>query len=534
MTTASELLLQGKKEQVWKKYCGFLDLSLDEFMQIQERLLGEQLAYLGASPLGRRLLGIEPPGSLGEFRSRVPLTTYDDYAGDFDAKDDDALPEKPFLWAHTSGRSGIKKWFPYSEPSFHKLGEQVLGGVILASARRHGEVRVEEWDTLLSNTPPRPYISGVVLRALAEQFNFNFIPALEKTEDMEFQERITTGFKTAMKTGIDVLGSISVVLVKMGESFEQGANTSGSLSLDMLHPKVILRYLRGFVKSKRAGRPVLPKDLWSIKAIVTGGMDVSIYKERIAYYWGVLPFEQYGSTEVGVLASHSWTKDGMTFLPDAAFLEFLPLEELDKLKADPAYIPKTDLMNEVQTDKIYELVATSFHGNSLVRYRTNDLMKFTTLQDENSGVALPQMEFVSRMAGVIDLSGFSGIMDEKLFWQAMVKSGIPYEDWVIRKEASDGKARLHLYIETSSDLESQVIGRRVNDSLKQLNPYYADFTEMIDENPFLVTILSPGTFSGYMLAMVEAGANLAHLKPPHMNASDEVVQTLLRVNNQSA
>ncbi len=57
---------------------------------------------------------------------------------------------------------------------------------------------------------------------------------------------------------------------------------------------------------------------------------------------------------------------------------------------------------------------------------------------------------------------------------------------------------------------------------------------MIDENPFVVKIFKPDTFRGYMLEMVEAGADLAHLKPPHMNASDDVINTLLRINNQIA
>lgn len=31
------------KKEIWEEYCGFLDLSLDKFMQIQHRLLMEQM-----------------------------------------------------------------------------------------------------------------------------------------------------------------------------------------------------------------------------------------------------------------------------------------------------------------------------------------------------------------------------------------------------------------------------------------------------------------------------------------------------------
>ncbi len=41
MTSLSTLLKQGRKEEIWTKYCGFLDLSIGEFMEIQERHLLE-------------------------------------------------------------------------------------------------------------------------------------------------------------------------------------------------------------------------------------------------------------------------------------------------------------------------------------------------------------------------------------------------------------------------------------------------------------------------------------------------------------
>lgn len=46
MATAAELLRQGRRDEVWRKYCGFIDLSLEGFMEIQERLLMEQTDLL--------------------------------------------------------------------------------------------------------------------------------------------------------------------------------------------------------------------------------------------------------------------------------------------------------------------------------------------------------------------------------------------------------------------------------------------------------------------------------------------------------
>jgi len=434
-------------------------------------------------------------------------------------------------WARTSGRSGKMKWIPYTRQSYQRLGERVLSGVILAAARYKGDINIAEHDTLITNTPPRPFVSGVALQALAEQFNFKFIPPLDQTEKMEFQERIVKGFEAAMIDGIDILGSLSVVLVKMGERFAQGAQTT-KLSMKMLHPKVILRFLRAFIRAKIEKRGILPKDLWKVKGIPSGGMDTSIYKDKIAYYWGIPPYDQYGSTEEGAIATQSWTKKTMTFFPDAAFLEFIPEDEWAIWRMDHSYRPKTVLLNEVQPHKRYELVITNFYGKPLLRYRLHDLFMINALEDSETGIRLPQVTFVGRSNDFIDLSGFTGLIDEKMVWRSILNTGIDYEEWSIRKEIEDGTPMLHLYIETRDGVDANTVQKKVHESMKLLNPYYADYEKMIEKESLKVTILAHGTYSTYSKEMHAAGADLAHLKPPHMNPTDHTVEHLLEIHRR--
>ncbi len=42
--TLLDLYRRGDNGEIWKRYCGFLDLSLDEFMASQDRLLEDQLS----------------------------------------------------------------------------------------------------------------------------------------------------------------------------------------------------------------------------------------------------------------------------------------------------------------------------------------------------------------------------------------------------------------------------------------------------------------------------------------------------------
>jgi phenylacetate-coenzyme A ligase PaaK-like adenylate-forming protein len=269
-----------------------------------------------------------------------------------------------------------------------------------------------------------------------------------------------------------------------------------------------------------------------LKALPCGGADTAIYKDKIAHYWGVDPFEQYGSTEEGAIATQCWNKRYMTFFPDAAFYEFIPEEEWYRWHCNPAYRPQTVLLNEVRPGKKYELVITNFYGKPLLRYRTYDLIEFPILEDAETGVKLPQMAFVGRSNDFIDLAGFTGLIDEKMVWKAISNTGIPYQEWAMRKEKEDGNPILRLYMEPIGAIDKETIQRKVHEALKGLNSFYADYEAMIEKPALEVTVLNPGTFQHYMQKKQAAGADLAHLKPPHMNPTDEVISLLLDLDQQ--
>jgi len=530
MATVTELIKQHRQDEVWQKYCGFLDLTLSEFMAIQERLLQEQLQLVGRSKLGHMLMGDDPPRDVEEFRRRVRLTTYEDYAPYLDEKREDALAEKPVAWAHTSGRSGFYKWMPYTARAFTRMGAGMLTALLLTTARQRGEVRLESGDVFVYNVAARPYVSGYAALSLAELFDFRYVPSLEEMEDMSFQERIQVSFRMGLRTGIDIIGSISSVLVKVGEQFAEGAGKV-SFSPALLHPTVLFRLGQAFLRSRLAGRSLLPKDLWRVKGTAVGGTDTAIYRSKIVEYWGVEPHEVYGCTETaGAMAIQSWDRKGLFFLPDACFYEFIPEDEWARHRADQSYVPQTVLMNEVETGQRYEMVISNFYGGPFLRYRLYDVIKFISLGDKKVGIELPAMVFVSRDADLIDLAGFTGLIDEKLVWQAIENSGLPYVEWAIRKELMGDHAGLCLYVELKEDLSVEEVARRMHEELKALNPFYEDMARYLEIRPLRVTLLSPGTFLRYMRERQAAGADLAHLKPPHMNAQDTVIADLLRAS----
>jgi hypothetical protein len=72
MPRAVELWQQGRSEELWQMCCGYLDLSLEQFMHIQRRLLSEQLNLLNRSTLGRKIMRGDRPRTVEEFRDLCP------------------------------------------------------------------------------------------------------------------------------------------------------------------------------------------------------------------------------------------------------------------------------------------------------------------------------------------------------------------------------------------------------------------------------------------------------------------------------
>ena len=75
-----EKLKNRQYEMLWQEYCGFLDLDIDSYMTIQNRLMLEQISLWSRSELGKQMLNGKRPETTDEFRKMMPLSTYGDYA----------------------------------------------------------------------------------------------------------------------------------------------------------------------------------------------------------------------------------------------------------------------------------------------------------------------------------------------------------------------------------------------------------------------------------------------------------------------
>jgi hypothetical protein len=531
-----ELIRRGRRDELWQMCCGFLDLSLEQFMSIQKRLLLEQIGLLKNCELGRKLMSGALPESVEEFREQVPLTTYADYCPELVEQRENVLPAKTARWVRTSGRSGeySAKWVPMSADLCNEYAMATGAIFFLAFCRGRGDVsQVKEHMKVLFALGPAEYGSGAIGAIAQEAIGFDFLPS-NTTEGMPFQEIIRAGFTEALYEGIDVFGGLPSILVAIGEQFKQ---RSGKMSIRPLlsHPAAFSRLVNGFIKSKLARRPMSPKDVWKVKGIIGGGTDAGIFKARVKELWGKYPIELYGGTEGGIYAMQTWDYEGMVFVPTLNFFEFIPEDEHFKWQLDHSYQPETILLDEVKAGEVYEVVITNLHGGIMTRYRLGDLIRVISLKNEKLGIGLPQIVFERRADELIDITGF-GKLNERIVWQAIENTNIPYVDWTARKEVINDKPMLRLYIELKDNYiasEKGVATAVYNELLKLDDKYnyniyraYGNPEVVLGIKPVEVTFLQQDAFLNYIAKRQAEGAPLGHLKPVHINPSDRVIALL--------
>jgi hypothetical protein len=530
-----ELLQQGRKEELWQMCCGFIDLSLEQFMAMQNRLLLEQIQLLRNSELGRKVMRGALPETVEEFRKQVPFTTYTDYCPELTEKREDVLPAQVARWVRTSGTSGKSyiKWVPFSVGFVRELEKIMAAEIIFAGCSSRGDMSgLREHLKVLQTLGPSEYGTGYLAHITKQAINCDFLPS--HGEGLSFEQSIRLGFEEALYRGLDGFGGIASALLYVGEEIRRRAGSISSRFL-LAHPRALLRVTGGLVKSKRAGRSLLPKDLWKVQGIICGGSDATILKEKVEKLWGRRPLEHYASCEGGHCALQTWDYKGMTFIPSLNFFEFISEREWFKWQLDHRYQPRTVLLDEVKAGENYEIVLTNLHGGPFVRYRIGDIIRITSLRNEELDIDIPQMVFHSRADDRIDISGF-GRLTEKVIWEAIENSSIPYRDWTARKEATGDRTMLHIYMELEDDYVASEEATatalynelRKLDSVYHYNQYgaYSDPETMLGLKPVKVTFLPQGVFARYISQRQAEGADLGAIKPPHINPSDELLRVL--------
>ncbi|MEZ4501429.1 MAG: GH3 auxin-responsive promoter family protein [Dehalococcoidia bacterium] len=518
-------------QALWDRCLGYQTMGVERAMAMQHRLLNEHLTGFGTATLGRYLLRDQRPSNYAELTEAVPLTEYEYYADTLGERREELLDAPPKAWVRTSGRTtGKHRWHPLSVRAFEEMKWPGMGLMLASMADEPGQVRMRRGDRILNMMAPPPYASGTMFRLVEEAWPVRMFPeSSQENDDLPFDVRAAKAFSSAVTEGIDFAVSLGSVLAGIGESFAT-RRAPGSIFSKMKNVRAFSRMGSAALRARVAGRPMYPRDAWNLRGLATGGMDSSLFRERIREYWGRYPLEVFASTEGGIIAAQSWDYTTLTLIPSLNFFEFVAEDELAREMETPGYAPRTVLMDQLEAGKNYELVITNLHGGPLMRYRTGDIMRVTGLTNSTTGANLPQVVHYSRRTDLLEIGAFVRLTEQSI-WRAVEQSGVPYVDWTVRKEVEGNEPVLHLRIEPRPDsaIPAEEARARINTQLGLVESDWADMAEIAGLNPLRVTYLPRGTFDRYAQRKQSEGADLAHLKPVHMNPSEAVIDTLLEV-----
>ena len=499
-----EKLRKESPEEIWQEYCGFLDLSMEEYMQIQKSLLMEQIKLLSSSKLGKRLMKGSIPQSVEEFRRSVPLTHFEDYADTLLLKREDDLPAKPVVWLETTWEGGEfpRKCAPYSKGMLDTYTRNMLSIVVLSAATRKGQYRVRERGKILYTLAPMPYPTGLFPHLAKGEIDFRFMPPVKEAVSLSFSKQMAKGFEMAVKRGMNQFFGMSSILYYISENL---LNSSSGFSLKKLagtSPVMLFRLLKARYRSRRDNVPMLPRDIFKLEAFVCVGNDSTLYKPDLEKFWGKRPMEIAGGTEPTLIGTETWSQDGLVLFPDVCFYEFIPEKEMHRSLQDPGYVPRTYLMDELSPNQLYELVITVFKGGVFTRYRVGDVYRCLRLQNPGDGLSVPQFEFVDRIPTVIDIGGFTRITKRGID-KVISLSRLPIRHWSALKEYDSEKhAYLQMFIEMDDDVINQtaaadIVKQHLSIYFQYYDEDYIDLKKLINMDPLRISVVPGGSFKAF-------------------------------------
>lgn len=536
----SDQLKENRDREIWQKYCGFLDLTMEEYMKIQNRLMEEQIHLWSSSLLGKQILKGKTPGNIDEFRQAVPLTAYEDYSEILLKKQADMLPGNPVIWIQTTwegGRHPIKT-APYTRSMLDTYRNNVTACLILSTSTARGRFDVDPSDKILYGLAPLPFATGLFPLALKEEIDIGFLPPVEEAVNMSFSERNKLGFKMAMKKDLEFFFGLGSVAYAVSLSLASMSGKAGSIRIkDILkyRPHMLLRLIRAKKRCKKEGREILPKDLFHLKGFMVAGTDNSCYKEDLEELWGIRPMELFAGTEPSIVGTENWSRNGMYFFPDTCFYEFIAEKDMLKNFEDPSFVPPTCLMNEVVPGEKYELVLSVLKGGAFARYRVGDTYRCAGLHNRQDQIDIPRFEFVDRVPWIIDIAGFTRISETGI-QNVLELSGQPVRGWTAAKEFNENRRPyLHLYVELyregyiNNAVSTGILKELFTTYFKYVDQDYQDLKKILGMDPLVITLLRCGTFDTWE----ELHPPLRHMNPPRQELTELIeLQKKIPIRNE--
>lgn len=537
---------QGNLQQVTigKPIVEALDQMAENPMKENEKLLLEILDKNKDTEYGRKY-GFADIHSAEEYRKRVPVSIYDDYAGyilRMSEKGEENLitSGKVVHYNKSSGTVGNPKRIPLTEEAFQifqKYNGPYRAGLI---AKELGEEWIDGRDLMVAESTAEQHFtkSGVTYGALSVKMIGEYRPYLElaytSPDEAIFPEAETNtrylharfGLQDRELTNISAnfLGYLLEILRYMEQNWEMLVD---DIEQGTIHPSIkmsdevresLMKKIRPMQERAQELReifrqgfeePIVPK-LWPraqfLTGVGSGGFKVYADKikekymgEKIARY-----FTGINASEGMISVPFELNNEKSVPVPDSMFYEFLPVDAGDDFS-------RIVTMDGVETGKEYEIIITNRSG--FCRYRMRDAVRITGWYKK-----LPIMEFLSRIDQTVS------VMGEKTTEVALraaaedTAAQLKFEmiDFSVYPDVNNVPPRYVYFMEIDKlqeGLKAKEIRFVLERNLAKANPSMGDKVAKGICAPTKLNILEPETYSLYRDLMVMKGAVATQIKP---------------------
>ena len=541
LTLSGQMNMKGYAEG-GPVYDSMVEMTKDP-MRYNTELLMRMLDDNKDTEYGRKY-GFADIMSVAEFQERVPLTTFDDYAGYVyrmtEGGESGLISAYNIAhYAKTSGTMGNPKRIPVSDRAMgvmNRYNMQLRTKVICDAigfdwANPPYLNLIESQLTTLKNGATYGAISAKVIGQMGDYLPMLMTSPLEAlVPDPKTNTRYLHARFALMNPEITSMGfSFSSILLELMQYIESEWEMlvddieKGTIDESVKMPADVRASVLGKIQpmperaaqlreifSQGFDEPIMPKiwpNLTIFSGVATGGFATYYNKLRQRYagngvrlfYVGLNASEGILSVPMDVDCPDS------VLIPDSVFYEFIPIDS-----EDPGDIVTID---GVEVGKTYEIVITNQSG--FYRYRIRDAVKVTGMYNNT-----PMIQFQYRIDQTISVLGekTTELVLRGVAERVERELGYSMEDFSVFGDVDSVPMRYVMLMEATlpEGLDPGAVAAELDKGLCEGNPSYGDKVAkgMLDHLRLL--FLQPETYLLYRDVMISKGAASAQLKPPRI------------------
>lgn len=525
--------------------------STKDSMSINEKLLMEILSRNKNTEIGK-LYDFASISTIDEYKRRVPVSSFDDYAPYIERMADNGEKDlifagMPVYYYKSSATTGTPKKIPCSKEDLQFAEPYMAAQLYGIIFKELGDIWSDGSTLAMAEVETTPTKSGVgwgcfsgrLIASLQKVARFIFCAPLEAMKPKPGTDRLYFYSVFALaQPGLSMFNSTFIpymleIMRYIEDNWERLAKDieDGELREDVPIPQNEHAELKKYFKAspERAAQvreafanqsvEGFARRVWpNLKCIVTAaGGEYESYVEKVRYYIGDTPicYHGYVASEGTFSSPYKLDCPDSLLLVGGSFFEFMPEGE-----TDPA---KTITLNEVEVGKCYEVVVTTASG--FYRYNMRDKVLITGHIND-----CPTIRFMGRTLQQINLVGekisISFVRD--MVNKACNQLGAELIDFAVYDNLEARPLPCHaFFLEVKNEVDVKLLAGILEEKLKE-NDFLKDYFAIGKVGSPTVSLVKRGTFLEFMQLRAELNKTTAtsQMKPLHLIQKPEHIDFL--------